>query len=53
MLDAEEDKEKKNWQRGGIIVVFNMIKIGVLGSEHSIREDENRLEIVSLLRIMI
>ena len=52
MLDAEEEREK-NWQRGGIIIGINVIKIGVLGSEHSVRGDENRLKMFSLLAIMM
>ena len=52
MLDAEEER-RKNWQRGGIIIGINIIKIGVLGSEHSVRGDENRLKMFSLLAIMM
>ena len=41
MLDAKEKREK-NWQRGGIIIGVEVIKIGVLGSEYSVRGNENR-----------
>ena len=40
MIDADE-KEKKNWKKGGIIVGIKVIKVDVLRGQYSIGEDEN------------
>ena len=52
MFDAEGGKGEM-CQREGIVTGINMMTVGVLGSEHNIRENENRFKILPSLRIMM